>query len=441
MKLENFISGDAVDGVTDVLLLVRRDGSICDANDAALECYGYSRTELLSLTIHDIRSPHFDESVGGRLDQFSEPGQRYEAEHLRSDGTPFPVEARTVEVTAGNEAAVLGVIRDITARKQTETALLESEAKYSTMVANISDVIGVMGVDGFMKYKSPNIEKWFGWKPEDLVGTDGWLTVHPDDIERLQHEFGAILQADGLSATVEYRYLCKDGSYRWIELTATNLASDPVIGGVLLNYHDITERKQLERLGQELTSIIDVIGTVSEMRDPYTAGHQRRVSQLAAAIAEDMGMLPSEVEDVRIAGLLHDIGKMSVPVEILSIPRALSAPEYALVKGHAEAGYNIIVSAHMPGPIADLVRQHHERCDGTGYPFGLSSEDLLIGGKVLMVADTVEAMMSHRPYRPALGATAALGEIERGSGAVYDPNVVASCCRLIREQGFAFSPI
>jgi PAS domain S-box-containing protein/putative nucleotidyltransferase with HDIG domain len=441
VRIDQFISGDALDRVVDVVVLVALDGSLLDANDAALECYGYSRDEMLGLTIGDIRIPKEDDNPDPQHQLAADPRKWHEAEHRRKDGSVFPVEVRAATVVIDGETAMLGTIRDVTDRRDAEAALRASEAKHSSMISNISDVIGIMGVDGIMKYKSPNIEKWFGWKPEDLVGTDGWLTVHPDDIERLQRDFMSILQADGLAATVEYRYLCKDGSYKWIELTATNLANDPIIGGVLLNYHDITERKTMERLGRELTSIIDVIGTVSEMRDPYTAGHQRRVSELATAIAVDLGLAESDVEDIRVAGLLHDIGKMSVPVEILSMPRVLSPAEYSLVKGHAEAGYNIIASAHMPDPIAELVHQHHERCDGSGYPRGLTAGDLLQGGKVLMVADVVEAMMSHRPYRPALGAEVALAEIEKGAGTLYDPAVASSCVRIIRDGVFAFSEV
>ena len=177
------------------------------------------------------------------------------------------------------------------------------------------------------------------------------------------------------------------------------------------------------------------------MRDPYTAGHQRRVAELAVAIEREMGMPEADVADVRVAGLMHDIGKMSVPAEILSKPSALTPIEFTLIKGHSQAGYEIISSAHMPGPIAELVHQHHERCDGSGYPRGLVADELLEGAKVLAVADVAEAMMSHRPYRAGLGVDAALAEIERGSGQQYDPQVAEACIRVFRERGFEFSEV
>ena len=174
----------------------------------------------------------------------------YEVEYRvrRRDGVYRYFVARGVPVlnAEGSIQEWAGVCIDITERRQAEEALRESDAKHSSMIANISDVIGIMGADGIMKYASPNIEKWFGWQPQDLVGTDGWKTVHPDDRVRLQAEFGALLATDGAAETVEYQYLCKDGSYKPIELTASNLTSDPLIDGVLLNYHDISKRRRAE---------------------------------------------------------------------------------------------------------------------------------------------------------------------------------------------------
>jgi putative nucleotidyltransferase with HDIG domain len=187
-----------------------------------------------------------------------------------------------------------------------------------------------------------------------------------------------------------------------------------------------------------LASVVRVVGEVVETRDPYTGGHQRRVSELATRIAQQMKWPTAQVEEMRVAALLHDAGKMSVPIEILNKPGALSALEFSLVKAHVEAGHRIVSAAQMGGDIAEIVYQHHERCDGSGYPRGLSGDALHAGAKVLMVADVVEAMSSHRPYRPALGLDAALDEISHGAGTRYDADVCRACLSVVREQRFAF---
>ena len=199
--------------------------------------------------------------------------------------------------------------------------------------------------------------------------------------------------------------------------------------------------RDLEALSLTLTSVIDVVGQIVETRDPYTAGHQRRVAQLAYRIAEEMGLPFDDADEIRTAALIHDVGKISVPAEILSKPGALSAAEFEIIKDHAEAGFQIISAAHMQGQIAELVFQHHERCDGSGYPRGLKCEELLVGSRVLMVADVVEAMASHRPYRPALGIEPALAEVEKWAGVRYESSVVEACARLFRERGFVFSEV
>jgi len=196
---------------------------------------------------------------------------------------------------------------------------------------------------------------------------------------------------------------------------------------------------QAVRIERTLTSVIDIAGSIVEVRDPYTAGHQRRVAELAVRIAQDLGMSDLEVADIRVAALLHDIGKAAVPTEILGKPGTISPIEFELIKAHAEAGYRIAVSANLEEPIPELIYQHHERCDGSGYPRGLVGDQILSGAKVLAVADVVEAMMSHRPYRPALGIDVALAEIERGAGRLYDAEVSRVCVALFRERGFEFS--
>jgi PAS domain S-box-containing protein/putative nucleotidyltransferase with HDIG domain len=214
------------------------------------------------------------------------------------------------------------------------------------------------------------------------------------------------------------------------------------LGRVLLAKTDITELVEGEnRLRRALDGTIEAIGRVAETRDPYTAGHQRRVTELSVAVARKLGLDERTIEATRAAGLLHDIGKLSIPAEILSKPSVLSPLEMSLIKTHPQSGYEILRTIDFPWPVADIVLQHHERMDGSGYPQGLSGDAILMEARILVVADIVEAMSSHRPYRAALGIEAALAEVERGRGAQYDALVADACLGLFRVEGFRFSDV
>jgi putative nucleotidyltransferase with HDIG domain len=189
-----------------------------------------------------------------------------------------------------------------------------------------------------------------------------------------------------------------------------------------------------ERWRVSLEATIGALASTVELRDPYTAGHQQRVAKLAVEIATKMGLVPHEIHGLYLAGIVHDIGKITIPAEILNKPGRLSQIEYQLIQGHVQAGYDILKGVDFPWPIAEIVRQHHERLDGSGYPQGLKSDEILKEAKILAVADVVEAMMSHRPYRPALGLAVALAEIEKNSGRFYDPDVVATCREVFDEE-------
>ena len=195
-------------------------------------------------------------------------------------------------------------------------------------------------------------------------------------------------------------------------------------------------RESREQLQKTLTDVITVLGATVEVRDPYTAGHQKRVAHLAAAIATELQMPPEQVEGLYLASVVHDFGKLRVPAEILNKPGRLNAIEYALVQEHVGIGRDILQTIDFPWPIAETVGQHHERLDGSGYPLGLQGEAICLEARVLAVADVVEAMVSHRPYRPSLGLDAALADITAARGTRYDAQVVDACVRLFREQGY-----
>jgi putative nucleotidyltransferase with HDIG domain len=209
---------------------------------------------------------------------------------------------------------------------------------------------------------------------------------------------------------------------------------------------DITPRKlaeeelqqTTEKLRKSLIGTIQALSSTVETRDPYTAGHQRKVSNLARTIAQEMGLPSDTVDIIRIAGIIHDIGKISVPAEILSKPGRISDIEMSLIKVHSQSGYDILKDVGLPYPVAGIVLQHHERLDGSGYPQGLKGDQILLEAQIVSVADVVEAISCIRPYRPALGIDAALQEIEKNKGILYNEKAVDVCVRLFREKGFKF---
>jgi HD-GYP domain-containing protein (c-di-GMP phosphodiesterase class II) len=256
-----------------------------------------------------------------------------------------------------------------------------------------------------------------------------------------------LLEEQGSVKGFETELYCKDGTKLWCSLNARAVYD---AGGRLLYYEgtneNITPRKQAEQALQEtmqklrktLGGMIRAIAMTVETKDPYTAGHQRRVADLARAIAQEMGLPVEKVDGIRIAGVIHDLGKISVPAEILSKPTKLTDIEYGLIQIHPQAGYDILKEVEFPWPIAQIVLQHHERVDGSGYPRGLKGEEILLEARILVVADVVEAMASHRPYRPGLGLDKALEEISSKRGILYDPVVVDASLRLFTEKRFQF---
>ena len=214
-------------------------------------------------------------------------------------------------------------------------------------------------------------------------------------------------------------------------------SDDLAFGIVTLRTRKLQEQSA-QRLLNSLKGTIEAMAAIVEMRDPYTAGHQHRVAELARAIAEELKLPEEDIRGIYLAAEIHDLGKIGIPAEILSKPSRLTALEYQIVQTHAQAGYDILKRIDFPWPIAQIVRQHHERPDGSGYPNGLKAADILTGAKILAVADTVEAMSSHRPYRPGPGIEAALEEIERNRGVLYCPNAVDACGKLFRERGYKF---
>jgi putative nucleotidyltransferase with HDIG domain len=233
-------------------------------------------------------------------------------------------------------------------------------------------------------------------------------------------------------------YSQEANAYSEEEMRLLSEFADDLSFGIVTLRIKAAHKNSLERLERSVEATIRAIAYTVEARDPYTAGHQWRVAELAAAIAHELGMPEDEVRGLKLTGAIHDVGKVGIPAEILSKPSKLTKTEMALIRTHAELGYEILRNIDFPWPIAEVLRQHHERLDGSGYPRGLKGDQILMGARILAVADVVEAMSSHRPYRAALGLDAALGEIYRNRGRVYDDSVCDACTQLIRNKGYDF---
>mgnify|MGYP006267732843 CR=1 FL=1 len=294
---------------------------------------------------------------------------------------------------------------------------------------------------------NPYILDILKYKKEDLLGKQLWELGLLKDKERalkvqetlidkgyVRYEDLDLLKKDGEQISVEF--LCN--SYQ--------LNSKKVIQ---CNIRDITAKKEAylaldqerARLAQQIFETVNSLSNVIEARDPYTAGHQKRVTDLAIEIAREMSIAPNIIDGLKFACLIHDVGKISIPVEILTKPSVLNSLEIAMLKSHVQAGYEILKPLSFPWPVAKIILQHHERIDGSGYPKALKGEEICLEARILAVADTMEAMTSIRPYRGAFGLEVALKEIESNAGKLYDSIAVKACLALFREHGYQFPKV
>ena len=335
----------------------------------------------------------------------------------------------------GRPLRAIGIHTDITAR-------LSAEAKFRAIVEQ--SLMGVYLIDGTtLIYANPHAAAIFGYVPGELEGCSFLPLVEDEAKARMTHAIERLMRHEVKSVRMEYKALRKDGTSIVVgtEAIGTELAGSPVLIGVIDDitarvYSEEQIRKYVAQLETAFMSTVKVATTLGEMRDPYTAGHQRRVAEIAVAIGAELGFDARQQEGLRVAGYLHDIGKIAIPSEILNKPGLLSSIEHMMVKEHAKASYDVLKDVEFPWPVAQVALQHHERMDGSGYPQGLKGEAILLEARVIAVADVIEAMSSHRPYRAALGIDNALIEIERGIGTLYDAAVVHACLKLFREKGY-----
>jgi PAS domain S-box-containing protein len=427
-----------------VVVLNPESGRALHFNDAAHQQLGFTREEFAGLRISEIEASPSESSMREHIERVMQEGRaEFETKHLTKDGEVRDVRVTARRIDTADEAVYFSIFRDITELKAAERDARVKAEKIDLLLD--STVEGILGIDleGRIKFCNAASLEMLGYSREDEVlgrighdlfhsrRADGTHYASADCPLRQALSSGASVhrddevfwRADGSSVPVEY----------W---SRPMLKSDQIVGSEL-SFLDVTERDRADeglrqanqRLEGVLKGVIETLGRVVETRDPYTQGHEQGVARIAKQIAVEMGLIDSAVDGVEVAALVHDIGKLGVPVEILSKPGALSGVEFELIKSHSQAGHDILADVDFDWPIAEIVLQHHERMDGSGYPNGLLGNDIMIAARILMVADVIEAMAANRPYRPALGLEAAIAEIA-GHPEKFDAQVVSACMRL-----------
>ena len=442
MRIKDYAMASAISGI----LLVDLDGVVLYTNQAYLNMWAYQNAgKAIGQNLTEIAA---DKNLARTLlNTVRTKGEcRCELHAPLRDGrtNDYILSASLVKDDNGVPIAILASTVDITERKRAENAMKASEERYRLLVENANEAI-MVAQDGMLKFANAKTTELSGYSSEELSSMPFIKLIYPDDRDMVVERYLRRLKGETLPGVYSFRFVRKDGSVGWLEINAVLITWEGK--PATLNFiNDITERLQAdeklkqsyEKLKKTVDGTIDTIALIAETRDPYTAGHQRRVAKLASAIAAEMGFSKEQVETIRVAGILHDIGKVNVPTEILSKTGTLSEIEFNLVKSHSQVGREMLKSLELPWTICPIVLQHHERMDGSGYPKGMSGQDISLGARVLAVADVIEAMSSRRPYRPSLGIGKALEEISKNKGILYDADVADAVMRLINEKGFKF---
>ncbi len=477
------------------------EGVITSWNLGAQKTYGYSAEEMLGRPVSVLAPPERGDEIRELLERVKrgESVEGYETERVRKDGSRLTVALTLSPIydETGRLTGISTIARDITELKRAELALKKTNRFLRTLsrcnetlihatheAALLDDMCRVVVEEGGFRLawvgyvehdrdKSVRPVAQFGERAEEYVSR---LDITWADAERGRGPTGSAARDGHIHVTHDTREDPAFGPWRARALEygfrssvalplkvaeevigvlniyapdaevfseeemqpLAELAADLAFGIATLRTRAAHERSG-ERLARSMEATIRAIARTIEKRDPYTAGHQQRVAGLAAAIAAEMGLPPDRIEGIRFGGLIHDIGKAYVPSEILNRPGRLQTYEFALIKTHPEVGYDIVKDVELPWPVAQMILQHHERLDGSGYPKGLKDGEIILEAQILAVADVVEAMGSHRPYRAALGVEAALAEIRANRGRLYAPEAVDACLRVFSEKGFALA--
>jgi PAS domain S-box-containing protein len=429
-----------------VNILIGTDGKIIDVNEGAVQSLGYKKESVIGKDVLAFVVPEQRQAAAKQL-----------AQELKGEYTPsfavdviskkgirtllFPEGHATVLATGRLTGMLLSAL-DITDRKQAEDSLRQSEERYRTLVENVDFGINLIDADHTIVMANAALSKRICKSVSEIIGKKCFRVFEKRDAV-CPYCPGVQAMAAGRPAEIETEGVKDDPDLFPARLQAFPIfGQDGTVSGFIEVVEDITERKQVEKdiiehkeaLKNSFFGTAEALSKVIEDRDPYTSGHSAGVAGLGEAIARVMGFPEDELTGIYIAGVLHDIGKMAVPVEILVKPGKLTDMEISLIHIHPQAGYEILNGIDFPWPVALATLQHHERMDGSGYPQGLTGNKIILEARILAVADVVDAMTHHRPYRPAFSLQDAVEEINKGSGRIYDPQVVDACLEALEGR-------
>ena len=428
-------------------------GRANEAPDDVIEPIGTNYLEICHRALNGIDAEYAAAAAAGikRVMQREEKCFRQDYPcHLPHKERWFEMWVTPLRGTRGN---VVVAHVEITDRKKLELLHFAELAKVRRLneYLSLGEVLAEIGTWQFERSSnliewSPGLLRIMGLPPEGSAPSLGVILRlwHPDDRPRHREAIECALET-GKGFTFQGRFIRSDGTVRHVRLeTRCQVSALGVVTGLFGMVHDETAIRNanadlldnIRRADNAALQTIRSMANLVELRDPYTSGHERRVGLVAADIARELGWSNDRCELLKQVGLLHDIGKIAIPSDILSKPKRLTSAEYELVKTHSEAGFDLLKDIDFPLPLAEIVRQHHERMDGSGYPFGLIGNAILPEARVLAVADVLESMASHRPYRPALGIDMALAELETDAFSLYDAEVVGAISRMIRNKGY-----
>lgn len=433
------------------MIVHRVDGSVVALSRAWCELSGFAAEQIRSIDDWLRLSAPEDRREGVR-----EGIRKLFGREQRTDEGEFPIHCadgstriwmfKSMDIGADErgERLVVSVAADVSEQRALATRLQEAVGTYRNLFESnpIAMYVWDAETQRILAINTAAATR-YGWPQAEMIGMSIERLRPAGEVAPLQRAVAA-LDRQRVNEAGIWTHQRRDGSTLRVEISIHAIRWESRAAWMTMAV-DVTDREQaraerdayVRRLEQATEATLQVVSTMVELRDPYTAGHERRVGEVAAAIGAEMGLDAAQQQGLRLCGAVHDVGKIAVPAEILSKPSRLAKAEYQLVQQHAELGYGILKGIDFPWPLAEVARQHHERVDGSGYPHGLKGEEILLEARIIAVADVVESMTSHRPYRPAIGPALALAEIEAGRGRLYDATVVDACLRLFRERGYS----